>query len=150
MHPESANDSSSALVRPASFPDSETVRQMIDDYTFWPDALWLFRRLCLAAAVGHELCHHRRQAGSAYDVFRARDTEMNPARVEPIDHFGARLGPAFRHALADEELRPLRTRDSNRFDGTSQSAAQRSCDIVGGILIGTGHLNIAAARPLLT
>ena len=70
-------------------------------------------------AVCHKLCNHRDQAGSACDVFSAGHAEMNPARVEAIDHLGARLGPAFRHALADEELRPLLTRDGNRFDRTS-------------------------------
>src|ERR1700678_952065 len=75
---------------------------------------------------------------------------MNPTRVEPIDHLGARLGPAFRHALADEEFRPLLTRYGNRFDGTTESTAQCSCNIVRGILLGPGNLNMPDARPLLT
>ena len=74
---------------------------------------------------------------------------MNPTRVEPIDHFGARLGPAFRHALADEEFGPLLTWDGNRFDGASESTAQCPCNIVGGILLGTGHFNIPVTGPLL-
>src|SRR5277367_4569937 len=110
----------------------------------------VFSLLCRLALVCHELCNHRCQAGGACDVFSAGYTEMNPARVESIDHLGARLGPAFRHALADEEFRPLLTRDGNRFDGASKSAAQCSCNIVGGILLGTGNLNIPSACPLLT
>jgi len=76
----------------------------------------VFGRLCLLAPVCHKLCNDRRQAGSTRDVFGAVCTEMNPARIEAIDHLGARLGPAFRHALADEEFRPLLTRDGNRVD----------------------------------
>ena len=64
-------------------------------------------------------------------MFRTWNTEMNPARVEPIDHLGARFGPAFRHALPYEEFRPPVTRNSNRFDGASESSGESSCNIVG-------------------
>jgi hypothetical protein len=74
---------------------------------------------------------------------------MNPARVEPIDHLGARLCPAPRHALANEEFRPLLARDGNRFDSTPESVAQCSRNIVGGVLLGTGNLNISGSCPLL-
>src|ERR1700677_3281075 len=74
---------------------------------------------------------------------------MNPARVEPIDHLGARFGPAFRHALPYEEFRPPVTRNSNRFDGASESSGESSCNIVGRILLGTGYLNTPGACPLL-
>src|ERR1700735_2687022 len=73
---------------------------------------------------------------------------MNPARVEPIDHLGARFGPAFRHALPQEEFRPAVTRNGNRFDGASESSGESSCNIVGRILLGTGDLNVPNARPL--
>src|SRR5580698_10355381 len=74
---------------------------------------------------------------------------MNPARVEPIDHLGARFGAAFRHALRYEEFRPPVTRNGHRFDGASESNGESSCNIVRGILLGTGDLNVPRARPFL-
>ena len=106
--------------------------------------------LSLRAAVCRELCHHRRQVGRAFDVFCTGHAEMNPARVEAIDHLRARFRPAFRHALADEEFRPLLTRDSKRIDGASESTAQCLCNVIGGILLGSGNLSVPGACPLLT
>jgi hypothetical protein len=75
---------------------------------------------------------------------------MNPARVEAVDHLGARFGAAFRHALTDEEFSPFLAWDRNCFDIASESTAQCLCNVVRGILLGARNLDVPGAFPLFT
>ena len=74
--------------------------------------------------------HSGEQIGGAFDVFGAGHTEVDPARVEVVEHFDVRAGEISRNAVLGQGCHPSLAGNGNGGDSPIQGFSEGDSNVV--------------------
>src|ERR1700679_511031 len=90
------------------------------------------RRLNWSVEFCGESFHGGHKIGGAFGLLRPRNAEVDPSRVQAVDHFDVRTGTISGHTVLSQSVNPTASGNGHRGDGAADRRFEGSSSVLAG------------------